>query len=79
MESGKKFLIPVYKQLTFISKILKSNTIISYDWSYFMAWAGTLTCLIAAILFAGGAVCLRGEREKEENLNLQYLMPGTYC
>jgi hypothetical protein len=31
--------------------------------------------LIAAILLSGSAVCLRSEREKEEQLNLQYLMP----
>lgn len=42
-----------------------------------MAWAGIGTCLLAAILLSGAAVCLRNEREKEEQLNLQYLMPGA--
>lgn len=57
--------------------ILKENTRISYDWSYILAWAGVAFSLVAAILLSGAAVCLRGEREKEEQLNLQYLMPGT--
>jgi Na+-transporting NADH:ubiquinone oxidoreductase subunit NqrC len=41
-----------------------------------VAWAGVASSLIAAILLSGAAVCLRSEREKEEQLNLQYLMPG---
>lgn len=55
--------------------ILKENTRISYDWSYIVAWAAVACQLIAAILLSGSAVCLRSEREKEEQLNLQYLMP----
>lgn len=58
------------------SSVLKDNTRISYDWSYVLAWAGVASSLIAAILLSGAAVCLRSEREKEEQLNLQYLMPG---
>ncbi|XP_037959543.1 uncharacterized protein LOC119688933 [Teleopsis dalmanni] len=57
--------------------VLKDNTKIVYDWSYAVAWAGIATCLLAAILLSGAAVCLRNEREKEEQLNLQYLMPGN--
>ncbi|CAO1419021.1 unnamed protein product [Diamesa serratosioi] len=57
------------------ANILKDNTRISYDWSYIVAWAGVACSLIAAILLSGSAVCLRSEREKEEQLNLQYLMP----
>jgi len=30
---------------------------------------------VSAILFSGAAICLRGEREKEEAMNMQYLMP----
>lgn len=41
-----------------------------------MAWAGVGCCLLSAILLSGAAVCLKNEREKEEHLNLQYLMPG---
>lgn len=56
-------------------QLLRDNTRISYDWSYIVAWAGVASSLIAAILLSGSAVCLRSEREKEEQLNLQYLMP----
>lgn len=62
-----------YQQWT---NILRDNTRISYDWSYLLAWAGVASSLVAAILLSGAAVCLRSEREKEEQLNLQYLMPG---
>lgn len=61
-----------YQQWT---NVLRDNTRISYDWSYVLAWAGVASSLIAAILLSGAAVCLRSEREKEEQLNLQYLMP----
>ncbi|EDW55946.1 GM22856 [Drosophila sechellia] len=56
-------------------QVLRDNTKIAYDWSYIVAWAGIGTCLLASILLSGAAVCLRNEREKEEQLNLQYLMP----
>lgn len=56
--------------------MLRDNTKMTYDWSYIVAWTGIGTCLLAAILLSGAAVCLRNEREKEEQLNLQYLMPG---
>ncbi|CRK94799.1 CLUMA_CG008293, isoform A [Clunio marinus] len=56
-------------------QILKDKTQISYDWSYIVSWAAVACMLIAAILLSGAAVCLRSEREKEEQLNLQYLMP----
>jgi hypothetical protein len=55
--------------------ILRDSTKVSYDWSYIISWAGIACSLIAAILLSGSAVCLRSEREKEEQLNLQYLMP----
>lgn len=58
------------------NNVLRDNTRIAYDWSYVLAWAGVASSLIAAILLSGAAVCLRSEREKEEQLNLQYLMPG---
>ncbi|KAL4122148.1 hypothetical protein QTP88_014532 [Uroleucon formosanum] len=57
------------------NSILKDNTRISYDWSFFMAWTGVAFSLVSAILFSGAAICLRGEREREEALNMQYLMP----
>lgn len=55
---------------------MRDNTRVSYDWSYIVAWAGVATSLLSAILLSGAAVCLRSEREKEDQLNLQYLMPG---
>ncbi|KAG4068711.1 hypothetical protein HA402_002402 [Bradysia odoriphaga] len=57
------------------NSILRDNTRVSYDWSYIVAWAGVASSLVAAILLSGAAVCLRSEREKEDQLNLQYLMP----
>ncbi|KAL0278574.1 UNVERIFIED_CONTAM: hypothetical protein PYX00_000358 [Menopon gallinae] len=54
---------------------LRENTVITYDWSYFVAWVGVGFSLISAILFSGAAICLRSEREKEEAVNMQYLMP----
>lgn len=43
-----------------------------------MAWTGVGFSLVSALLFSGAAICLRGEREREEALNMQYLMPGEY-
>lgn len=62
----------------FFLKVLRDNTKISYDWSYIIAWAGIGASLLAAILLSAAAICLRNEREKEEQLNLQYLMPGNH-
>lgn len=69
------FELFINKYLLFLLQLLRDNTRISYDWSYIVAWAGVASSLIAAILLSGSAVCLRSEREKEEQLNLQYLMP----
>jgi hypothetical protein len=41
-----------------------------------VAWIGVGWALVSAILFSAAAICLRGEREKEEAMNMQYLMPG---
>ncbi|CAH0394884.1 unnamed protein product [Bemisia tabaci] len=54
---------------------LKTHTKSWYDWSFYMAWTGVGFSLVSAILFSGAAICLRGEREREEALNMQYLMP----
>lgn len=62
--------------LFFPFQALRENSITTYDWSYFVAWVGVGFSLISAILFSGAAICLRGEREKEEAMNMQYLMPG---
>ncbi|XP_055388119.1 uncharacterized protein LOC129616494 [Condylostylus longicornis] len=55
--------------------ILKDSTKISYDWSYIVAWAGVGFSLLSSILLSGAAICLKSERGKEDQLNLQYLMP----
>lgn len=44
--------------------------------SYMIAWIGVGFALISSILFSCAAICLRREREKEEAVNMQYLMPG---
>ncbi|CAG9829141.1 unnamed protein product [Diabrotica balteata] len=55
--------------------VLRDNTRVNYEWSYMVAWVGVGWSLVAAILFSGAAMCLRGEREREEAINMQYLMP----
>lgn len=42
-----------------------------------IAWIGVGFALISSILFSCAAICLRREREKEEAVNMQYLMPGN--
>ena len=54
---------------------LKENTEFKYDWSYFVAWIGVGLALIASILFSLAAVCIRTDKEKEDAMNMQYLMP----
>ncbi|KAJ4443258.1 hypothetical protein ANN_04926 [Periplaneta americana] len=58
-----------------VINVLRENSIFSYDWSYIVAWIGVGWALVSAILFSAAAICLRGEREKEEAMNMQYLMP----
>ena len=60
-------------------KVLKEHSLISYDWSYVVAWVGVGWSLVSAILFSAAAICLRGERMREEAMNMQYLMPGITC
>lgn len=55
--------------------ILRENSRVWYDWSYMVAWCSVGLSLLSAILFSSAAICLRGEREREEALNMQYLMP----
>nr|CAD7445851.1 unnamed protein product [Timema bartmani] len=55
--------------------VYRENSIFSYDWSYIVAWIGVGWSLVSAILFSSAAICLRSEREKEEAMNMQYLMP----
>ncbi|XP_018319038.1 transmembrane protein 178B isoform X2 [Agrilus planipennis] len=57
------------------NSVLRENARTFYDWSYALAWVGVGWSLLGAVLFSGAAVCLRGEREREEAINMQYLMP----
>ena len=54
---------------------LKDNTEFKYDWSYIVAWIGVGLALIASILFSLAAVCIRTDKEREDAMNMQYLMP----
>ena len=54
---------------------LKNNTEIIYAWSYIVAWIGVGLALIASILFSLAAVCIRTDKEREDAMNMQYLMP----
>ncbi len=56
--------------------VLARNTDFKYDWSYIVAWVGAGASLCSAILFGLAALCIRGDREREEQMNMQYLMPG---
>lgn len=70
------FYLLICKLFVLFTQILKDSTKISYDWSFYLAWTGVGFTLASAILFSGAAICLRGEREREEAVNMQYLMPG---
>merc|ERR1712045_916319 len=57
------------------SKELKAWSEFKYDWSYIVAWIGVGLALIASILFSLAAVCIRTDKEREDAMNMQYLMP----
>merc|ERR1719511_339831 len=57
------------------SSELNENTEIIYAWSYIVAWIGVGLALIASILFSLAAVCIRTDKEREDAMNMQYLMP----
>lgn len=54
---------------------LRKNTEFKYDWSYIISWIGVGLALLSAILFSLAAVCIRTDKEREEAMNMQYLMP----
>ena len=54
---------------------LKAWSEFKYDWSYIVAWIGVGLALIASILFSLAAVCIRTDKEREDAMNMQYLMP----
>jgi len=55
--------------------VLQQNTDFRYDWSYIVAWVGVGMCLGSAILFGLSSLCIKGDKEREEAMNMQYLMP----
>ena len=57
-------------------KLLAETTEFKYDWSYIVSWVGVGMTLCASILFALAAVCIKNDKEREEAMNMQYLMPG---
>lgn len=54
---------------------LKDNTEFKYEWSYIVSWVGVGLALISSILFSLAAVCIRTDKEREDAMNMQYLMP----
>lgn len=57
------------------SKLLTDNFETRYDWSYIVAWVGVGMCLGSSILFSMSALCIKSDKEREEAMNMQYLMP----
>ena len=55
---------------------LMQNTTFKYDWSYIVSWVGVGMTLCSSILFFLAAVCIKNDKEREDAMNLQYLMPG---
>lgn len=55
--------------------LLVENTDFKYDWSYILCWVGVGLALVSSILFSLAAVCLRNDKEREDAMNMQYLMP----
>ena len=58
------------------SQTLNDNFQTRYDWSYIVAWVGVGMCLGSSILFSMSALCIKSDKEREEAMNMQYLMPG---
>eukprot|EP00096_Caligus_rogercresseyi_P013619 TRINITY_DN624_c0_g1_i1.p1 TRINITY_DN624_c0_g1~~TRINITY_DN624_c0_g1_i1.p1 ORF type:complete len:296 (+),score=43.24 TRINITY_DN624_c0_g1_i1:234-1121(+) len=56
-------------------QVLIDNTEFKYDWSYILCWIGIGLALVSSILFSLAAVCLKNDKEREDAMNMQYLMP----
>jgi len=54
---------------------LEADTEFKYEWSYIVSWVGVGLALISSILFSLAAVCIRTDKEREDAMNMQYLMP----
>jgi len=55
--------------------LLEESTEFKYEWSYIVSWVGVGLALISSILFSLAAVCIRTDKEREDQMNMQYLMP----
>lgn len=55
--------------------VLKDNTSIWYDWSFILAWLSVGVLLASSMVFFSAAACLSNERTKEQQTNVQYIMP----
>ena len=58
--------------------LLQDFTTFRYDWSYIVSWVGVGMCLFSSIFFGLSSLCIKGDKEREEAMNMQYLMPGTF-
>lgn len=55
--------------------VLKDNSSIGYDWSYILAWLAVSVSFASSILFFSSAICLSKEKRREQQNNVQYIMP----
>ncbi|CAG5032973.1 unnamed protein product [Parnassius apollo] len=55
--------------------VLKDNSAIWYDWSYILAWLAVGVSFGSSILFFSAAICLSKEKRREQQNNVQYIMP----
>ncbi|XP_026725187.1 uncharacterized protein LOC113492088 isoform X2 [Trichoplusia ni] len=55
--------------------VLKDNSSIWYDWSYILAWLAVGVSFASSILFFSAAICLSKEKRREQQNNVQYIMP----
>ncbi|CAH2106605.1 unnamed protein product [Euphydryas editha] len=55
--------------------VLKDYSSIWYDWSYILAWLSVGVSFASSILFFSAAICLDKEKRREQQNNVQYIMP----
>ncbi|XP_053607785.1 uncharacterized protein LOC128673747 isoform X2 [Plodia interpunctella] len=56
-------------------EVLKSYSSVWYDWSYMLAWCAVAVSFASSVLFFSAAVCLSKEKHREQQNNVQYIMP----
>ncbi|VVD04503.1 unnamed protein product [Leptidea sinapis] len=55
--------------------VLKDNSSIWYDWSYILAWLSVGVAFGSSVIFFSAAICLSKEKRREQQNNVQYIMP----